>query len=182
MPVDELIGLILAGRTECYGEIIRRYQPDVLRVVQALLYDRGPTEDLVQDVFVNAYFALPRFQRGADFGPWIRSIARNAVREQLRRQVRYDRRLQTYGEILAARLADDRAAAAREERLGDALQKCLDRLSERQAEAIRLRYHQGKAFHDVAAILGSSPGAVRNLLCHARASLRECLAREGNQP
>ena len=182
LSVDELISLILGGRTELYQQIVRRYQHDVLQIVSGLLYDRGPTEDLVQEVFVNAYFALSRFQPGSDFRPWIRTIARNAVREQLRKQSRYDRRLKTYGRMLEARLADDRRAALDERVQTEALQRCMGRLSQRQATAIRLRYTDGKSNREIAAIMGTSDGAIRNLLCGARAALRGCLEREVNQP
>ncbi|HUT13418.1 MAG TPA: sigma-70 family RNA polymerase sigma factor [Thermoguttaceae bacterium] len=182
LSVDELISRILRGHTEFYEEIIRRYQQDVLQVVSGLLYDRGPAEDLVQEVFVSAYFALARFQTQSDFRPWIRTIARNAVREELRKKARYDRRLRTYGEMFGTRLADDGGAALHEETLAESLRRCVDRLPDRQATAIRLRYDQGETIEAIATTFGTSNGAIRNLLCHARASLRECTQREMNQP
>ncbi|MFH1269203.1 MAG: sigma-70 family RNA polymerase sigma factor [Planctomycetota bacterium] len=175
LPMDELIGLILGGQVDLYEEVIRRYQGDVMAVVGGLLADRGQAEDLVQQVFVDAYFALPRFELGRDFGPWIRTIARNAVREQLRKQWRYDRRLRAYHEILAARLADDRRADHDERMLVEALNGCINRLPEREATAIRLRYHEDLSMDEIAAVLGNTAGTVRNLLCRARTGLRECL-------
>ena len=180
--VDELISSVLCGRTECYREIIRRYQHDVLQVVGMLLYDQGATEDLVQDVFFKAYTALPRFRRGEDFRPWIRAIARSAVREELRRRSRYATRLKTYAEMLAARLAEDSSAARHEEMFRESLRRCLARLPERQAAAIRLRYHDGKSIDEVAAMLGITGPGVRNLLCDARKRLRECIEKEVNRP
>jgi len=180
--MDELISLILDGRVEWYEEIIRRYQHDVLQIVGTLLPDRSQAEELVQDVFVKAYFALPRFQRGSDFGPWIRTIARNTVREELRKQWRYDRRLRTYHEMLTARLADDRRAATDESILMDGLEKCLNRLPKREATAVRMRYREDRTFEEIAVVLGNSIGTIRNLLCRARSRLRECLEREMRRP
>ena len=182
LSIDELISEILGGRTELYEEVIRRYQRDVLQVVSALLYDRGPAEELVQQVFVNAYFALPRFRRGSDFGPWIRTIARNAAREELRKQSRYDRRLKTYGRMLEARLADSERAAHREQTLIESLRACLGRLPQREATAIRLRYSEGKTFEEIAGVLGGTGGSIRNLLCRARATLRQSLEKEMDEP
>ena len=178
LPMDELIRLIVGGQTDLYEEVIRRYQRDVMLVVGRLLPDRVQAEDLVQQVFVDAYFALPRFELGREFGPWIRTIARNAVREQLRKQWRYDRRLRAYREILAARLADDQRADHGERMLTETLDKCTSRLPEREAAAIRLRYHEGKSMDEIAVELASTAGTVRNLLCRARTRLRECLQRE----
>ena len=182
LAIDELISLIVGGRTELYEEVIRRYQRDVLNVVSNLLYDRGPAEELVQQVFVNAYFALPQFRKGSDFGRWIRTIARNAAREELRRQSRYDRRLRTYGRMLEARLAENESAAAHGQVLIEALEKCVGRLPEREAAAIRLRYSEGKTFEEIAGVLGGTGGSIRNLLCRARAALRQSVEREMDQP
>lgn len=182
LSIDELIALILRGQTELYGEVVGRYQQDVHRVVSALLYDRTRSEEVVQKVFVNAYFALPRFQTGSDFGPWIRTIARNAVREELRRESRYDRRLKVYAEMLQSQLSQTQGTLDREEAFKEALQRCVDRLPEREAAAIRMRYTEGKSFDEIAAVLGGSPGTIRNLLCRVRATLREHLEREMNEP
>ena len=65
--------------------------------------------------------------------------------------------------------------------LKESLQECLDRLPEREAAAVRLRYTEGKPLQEIAAILGGSSGAVRNLLCRARARLRQWLEKEVNK-
>ena len=179
---NELIPLILGGRADLYEEIVRRYQQEVWQVVSTLLYDRGPAEDLVQQVFVNAYFALSSFRPGMDFGPWVRTIARNAVREELRARARQERRLHTYREVLEARLADDRGADAHHQATREALRRCLARLPEREAAAVRMRYQEGKGFDEIGAALGGSNAAVRNLLCRARSRLRECIERGGYEP
>ncbi len=44
--------------------------------------------------------------------------------------------------------------------------------------AVVLRYGEEKSFDEIAAVLGSTSGAVRNLLCHVRAALRQCIEKE----
>jgi len=179
---NELIPLILGGQAELYEQIVQRYQHEVWQTISTLLYERGLAEDLVQQAFVNAYFALSSFRPGMDFGPWIRTIARNAVREELRGRARQQRRLQTYREVLEVRLADDRGADAHEQATRDALNRCVARLPEREAAAVRMRYQEGKGFDEIGAALGGSNAAMRNLLCRARSRLRECIERGGYEP
>lgn len=177
LTTDELVALVRdERRTEYYEEIVRRFQRDVLRIVSGMLYERSATEDLVQQVFVNAFLHLKDYQTGRDFGRWIRTIARNAVREHVRKASRYDRRLKAYGEILGAREDDERAADQDQERQ-QALEPCLEQLSERASEAVKLRYHEGKSFAMIAPQLQSTTGAIRNLLARVRAQLRECIER-----
>jgi RNA polymerase sigma-70 factor (ECF subfamily) len=177
LATDELVQLVRGGRTDYYEEIVGRYQRDVLRIVTATLYDRSQTEDLVQQVFVNAFLHLADFEIGRDFGAWLRTIARNAVREHLRKNARYDRRLKMYGELAMRRWEDDQQARVFDESLHRALQDCLRRLPDKAAEAVRLRYHEGLDFAAIAASMESSAGALRNLLSRVRVRLRECIER-----
>jgi RNA polymerase sigma-70 factor (ECF subfamily) len=156
---------------------VGRYQRDVLRIVTATLYDRSQTEDLVQQVFVNAYLHLADFQEGRDFGAWLRTIARNAVREHLRKNARYERRLKVYGELLSHRWENEDRAEEFDESLRRALEDCLQRLPDKAAQAVRLRYHEGLDFAAMATNMDSSSGALRNLLSRVRVRLRECIER-----
>jgi len=179
---EDLVALVQGGNVESYEEIIRRYQQEVFGVVSRLLCERARAEELVQQVFVSAYFALSGFERGADFGPWIRTIARNAVREELRKLERYNRHLKTYYDMLQSRLSESPAGARHEHSLRESLARCLEHLTQRQAGAVALRYRENKSFQEIAAILGSTSGAIRNMLCHVRVSLRKCIEKEVSQP
>lgn len=178
LSLDELIALVRGGNVELYEEIVRRYQRQVAWIASSLLDDHHAVEDLVQQVFVNAYVALPQFERGRDFGRWIRTIARNAVREELRRRSRYGHRLRTYYETLTARMANDENASYHEEMLSGALRQCMEQLAPDAADLVRQRYTEGKDFDALAGQLGTSASAVRNRLCRVRAKLRECIERK----
>ncbi|MCK5804645.1 MAG: sigma-70 family RNA polymerase sigma factor [Lentisphaeria bacterium] len=179
LATGELILRVRAGRIEFYEELVRRYQPEVLRVINTMLYNRSATEELAQQVFVNAYLHLDGFDENRDFGPWIRTIARNAVREHLRTTSRYAHRLQAYADTLNVRFADNDHATDYEDGLRERLAVCLEKLPERSGVVIQMRYHQGWSFAQIAASLGTPEGALRNLLCRTRAKLRQCMERGG---
>lgn len=162
LATGALILRVRAGGIEFYAELIRRYQPVVLRVVSAMLYDRNATQELAQNVLVDAYLHLDGFDESRDFGPWIRTIARNAVREHLRKTSRYSRRLQVYADTLEARLADDGRASEHEEHLRELLAICLGKLPDRLAAIVSMRYQQGRSFEQMAANLGTFAGALRS--------------------
>jgi len=184
LTTDELVRRVRGGNTDDYEEIVNRYQREILRIVSLTLYDRSQTEDIVQQVFVNAFVHLADFELGRDFGAWLRTIARNAVREHLRNHARYDRRLRAYGELVNQRWEDDDRAVDFDESLRQALHNCLQRLPPKAARTIRLRYHEGLDFRTMAARMNTTAGALRNLLSRVRVQLRECiergLARQGD--
>ncbi len=175
LATDELVQRVLDGRVEWYEQIIRRYQLDVARIAQALLQDRSATEELVQQVFVNAFYALKTYRMGEGFGRWIRTVARNAARQELRRSSRYVARLEAYRLRAEARLdAEASDADAIRDRL-EALRDCVRKLKDDHAEAVHRRYLQGESVERVAVAMGRSVDSVRNMLFRVRGVLRECL-------
>jgi RNA polymerase sigma-70 factor (ECF subfamily) len=175
LGTDGLIARIRAGETERYAELVRRHQQDVRRVVGALLHDLRSTEDLVQQAFVNAYQHLDRFRPGADFAVWIKAIARNLARMELRTRSREGRRLDAYQALLERRWRDETEAHRRENAVGDALRACREAVAGDGAKALRLRYEEGRPFPEISARLGRSVEAVRQLLSRVRVSLRDCI-------
>ena len=173
--INAVIDRILGGQVDAYGEIVRAYQDAIWRVVAFGLHDIATTEDLVQQVFVNAYFKLDTFKRNRDFGAWLRGIARNLLREEMRRRRRYTRRLATYRERQDALLADDNAFDRHESRLRTALDECRESLSPAAAEALDMRYARALGFDEIAAALKRTVAATRQMMGRIRLSLRTCI-------
>lgn len=66
--VEPFIARVRAGEVDACRAIIRRYQRKVWGIAAFALRDAAATEDLGQQVFVNADLALDRFEAGRDFG------------------------------------------------------------------------------------------------------------------
>jgi len=54
----QLITLVLRGRADAYGELVRRYQASVYNAAYRLVGERQEALDLAQETFVRAYGAL----------------------------------------------------------------------------------------------------------------------------
>lgn len=174
-PTDaQLIDAVRSGRHDGFAELVRRYQGEVWKVVAGMLSGVQRSEDLVQQVFIAAFFALDSFDTTREFGPWIRTLARNEVRQYLRGLEREGRRLDIYQQQLLTHLADEEAEvrqAAREARLA----LCLDKLDGPVAEAVRWRYEGGQSFAEIGTRLERSAEAVRVMIGRARVILRDCI-------
>lgn len=173
---DRIVAAVLAGDTPAFAGLVRLYQQAVWGIAAALLRDRDATENLVQQVFVDAYFHLDQYAPGTDFGAWIRTVARNRLRKELRTAVREDRRLATYRERLAERLRSE-AAGSRDDSDAyvAALRGCRQALPDRDALLVRLRYEKGLSFEEIAARQGQTPEAVQRMISRIRFRLRDCV-------
>jgi RNA polymerase sigma-70 factor (ECF subfamily) len=175
---DAIVREVLGGGTDRYAELIRLHQDGVWKTVAALLRDDRKSEEMVQEVFVEAYQGLAGYREGGDFGTWVRAIARNRVRRELRSRGRESRRLLAYRERLEERLKDDAGAEKQDDRLGAAFALCRERLPVSAAQALDLRYVESLGLDEIAARTGRTVQAVRQLLFRLRLMLRDCIERK----
>lgn len=181
METAQAIARVRAGDTDAYRHIITRYQREVWRVVAWGLHDASATEDLTQQAFINAYLNLDRYRDGEDFGAWLRTIARNLVRNELRRRAREDQRMRHYDVWLRQQLRDPIQAERDAQAMDEALRACRQQLAPTAARAVELRYDQGRTFADIARELDRTIAAARQMLQRVRAALRRCVTRY-NEP
>jgi RNA polymerase sigma-70 factor (ECF subfamily) len=166
---------VLMGDVDAYADVVRAHQQEIWRIVAYAMRDRTATEDLVQQVFVQAYLNLDRYDPARDFGTWIRTIARNLVRNELRRSSRETHWLRRYHEFVALRWENSDAAEQAEQSMRKDLEDCRKELSENASEALSMRYEQGMGFEQIAGILGRTVAATRQMLARIRIALRRCV-------
>jgi len=77
----ELVELVQqAGETRdlrAFEELLARYQSRVVANCRYISGSPSDAEDLAQEVFVKAFFALSRFEGRSQFGTWIRRVKTN---------------------------------------------------------------------------------------------------------
>ena len=86
----ELVDLARDGDVPAYEELVTRYQGIAHRVAWLVARQAGEAEDAVQEAFVKAYYALPRFRSDAPFRPWLLRIVANEARNRVRSSRRRD--------------------------------------------------------------------------------------------
>jgi RNA polymerase sigma factor (sigma-70 family) len=170
------------GDRDAYGRIVAACQNTVTAIALAITRDVSASEDIAQDVFLNAWRQLRRLRNPASFLPWLRQIARNLARDHLRAQ--RHRPLDGEGAELAIQLAADPAPEPDAQLEADERERAafelISALPEDSREALLLFYREGQSSQQVALLLGLSDAAVRKRLSRARQSLRDdLLARFG---
>jgi RNA polymerase sigma-70 factor (ECF subfamily) len=63
------------GNVEAYEALVRKYQQSIYYLCRRMTGSHQSADDLSQDTFIKAYFALDRFKDGMNFFTWIRKIA-----------------------------------------------------------------------------------------------------------
>ena len=160
--------------------LFSRHFSDVYRMVGRLL---GPgasdadIEDVVQQVFLQAHRALPRFRGESKVSTWLYGIATRVVMTQLRswrRQRRLERTVEAELESIDRRSPE--ASAAEREELARAWQAIL-RIKPKKRVVYVLFEIEGKSGEEIAALLEIPVATVWTRLHHARRELAKGLAR-----
>jgi RNA polymerase sigma-70 factor (ECF subfamily) len=169
-------GLVLAaqrGDEKAFTALIEFYQQTVYGYLRARLFDATDAEDLCQETFIRCYQGREKLARATQVGPWLIGIARNLLREHIKRVTR--RREVAWTELC---LELDQLVHDRSERSSDSLQHlphCLESLGPSAQQAIDLRYRSQFKMAEIADLLRRSEGAVRLLVHRARLALKQCL-------
>jgi len=175
VDTDRLVRRVLAGDTEIFATVVRHHEGEVWKVAAAMLGDRAATANLVQQTFVNAYLHLDQYRIGHDFGRWLKGIARNLVREELRRSARENRALDQYREYLFTLYRDEGRAERRMAELDEAVAACRAQLPPAASRALALHYDEGRTIEEIARVLQRTVAGTRQLLFRARLALRQCV-------
>jgi RNA polymerase sigma-70 factor (ECF subfamily) len=168
--------LILAaqgGDDRAFATIVELYQRSVYAFLRARLIEPADAEDLCQEVFLRCYLGRERLSRAAAAGPWLIGIARNLLREHVRR---LQRRKETAWTELCLELDGLLSEPVRPEHEALAhLPDCLSGLGPSAREAIELRYASGLRMAEIGTRMKRSEGAAKLLVHRAREALRSCL-------
>lgn len=176
--INEIITAVLNGEEDLYVEIVRRYQDDIRKVVNAMLYERNRAEEIVQQIFVKAFQALDSFDQSREFLFWIKALARNEVKQHLRTEIRYTNRLTAYREHVLVRYESDETCESHESLMANALQNCRGKLPENNSNVIKMRYEQSLSLDEIAGKIDRTVGATQQLLVRIRLKLKECVEQQ----
>lgn len=173
----ELMALAQAGDEAALGALMERWERPVKTVIARLVGNAAEAEELAQEAFVRLWQRRDRFRAGAEFRPWMLSLALNLARNRLRW---WRRRplvaLEEWTPLPPAETADGAGALEARER-AEAVRAAVAALPLEQREALVLFEYEGLAQAEIAAIADTTPKAVERRLERARAALRVSLER-----
>ena len=151
-----------------------RHRVGVYRWLLRLVHDEGIAEDLLSEVFLDAWRHAASFEGRSSVSTWLLAIARNKALSARRR--RTDAQLDEDSASNVPDTADDPEIALQKKNRAELLRQSIARLSPEHREVIDLVYYHGKAVTEVAEIVGINEATVKTRMFYARKRLAELVA------
>jgi len=165
---------VRAARDELFTDLVKDHQASLRVFVRSLGVEPGWVDDLAQDTFVVAYREMDSYDPARDFGKWLRGIARNLVRNELRKQGRHRRILHESLSQHLLNLAENKEDQVDVTQLS-ALRDCVEQLPGRSRELVHSRYFEGWDATILADKFEMKAATVRQTLLRIRRQLYQCI-------
>lgn len=158
--------------------LVSRYQTKAIETAFLITQDEATAQDVVQDVFLNIYCRIQRFDECRPFQPYLMRSVVNASLDAVEKRAKWvhytsDEEVDTLGEMISqAAFVEDQVEFAQ---CIQEIQSVLAKLPARQRAAIVQRYYLEMSEKEMAEALEAAPGTVKWLLHTARTRLRVLL-------
>ncbi len=174
----DLVRRVQRGDKRAFDLLVLKYQQKVAGVVSRYLRDQADIQDVVQEAFIKAYRAMPKFRGDSAFYTWLYRIAINTAKNFL---VSKSRR--PPGSDVDAAVAEQldvgerlRSRATPEELLmmeevKTAVWDAINALPDELRTAITLREIDGMSYEEIAQAMDCPVGTVRSRIFRARETI-----------
>jgi len=169
-----LVAAARRGDRTALESLVSTHQAAVFGFLRSRLTEQADAEDLCQEAFLRWLSGRAANDSAPSLRPWLIGVARNLLREHVRR---VKRRKEVGWTELCLRL--DELSADEADQTFDAamahLPACLDALGQSARRALEMRYGGQCRLGEIGQRLRRSEGAVKLLMFRARQALRLCL-------
>jgi RNA polymerase sigma-70 factor (ECF subfamily) len=175
---QQLVKRVQKGDKRAFDLLVLKYQHKIMGLVSRYIRDHGEMQDVVQEAFIKAYRALPRFRGDSAFYTWLYRIAINTAKNHLvskgRRPPGTDIDMED-AEYIDTQSALKEIANPENSLFTDELKEVIDnainRLPEDLRTAVTLREFEGLSYEEIAEVMDCPVGTVRSRIFRAREAI-----------
>jgi len=180
---QQLVERVQKGDKQAFDMLVIKYQSRVMSLVLRLVRDHHEAQDIVQEAFIKAYRALPRFRGDSAFYTWLYRIAVNTAKNYL---VSKGRRPAIEGveldeaEVVGIPKLQDIDSPERQllrDELEQVIYGAINSLPSDLKTAITLREFEGLSYEEIANIMDCPVGTVRSRIFRAREAIDKQIVR-----
>lgn len=167
-----IIELILSGHKQAYSELYEMTIQDVYKNVHFLIEDKTDVDDIVQDIYIQVFNSLRKYDRNRPFKPWLMGIVIKQIQAYRRKRwmkFRIARKVERFEQVLVLDFSNDII----DKISNQLLVKLVDELPYKLKQVIILRYLNDYSQEEVARILEIPIGTVKSRINAALNKLRE---------
>jgi RNA polymerase sigma-70 factor, ECF subfamily len=177
---QELVRRVQNGDRRAFDLLFSRYQHKIAGLVSRYVRTNEEIEDIVQESFIKAYRALPRFRGESAFYTWLYRIAINTSKNYLVAKSRRPPDVDIDAE--ESEFADGSESlhesenpenALTRDQLASVIDQAIRDLPDDLRSAVTLREFDGLSYEQIAEIMDCPVGTVRSRIFRAREAIDE---------
>jgi RNA polymerase sigma-70 factor, ECF subfamily len=174
---NALIQAIADGDRPAFEILYVRHHARVLRFVMRIVGNEATAEDVIHEVFLEAWRQAGKFEGKSQVATWLLGIARFKAIGEFRR--RPDAEINEDASAAIEDPADTPSTTMDKKERSAVLRSCLSKLTPHHREVINLIYYQGKKIEEVARSIGTPVNTIKTRMHYARNRMAELLVEAG---
>ena len=151
MDDKTLVSEAQAGADLAFSELVRRQQKGLTRFILKMTRDLSFTEDVVQDTLIKAFTKIKSFRGQSSFKSWLYKIGLNTAKNKLRSQKSGQLNIDNIHLSQNSDIENNIYLTS----LKTLIQQAIERLPQKQKEAIYLRIFEDLSFKEIAELMES---------------------------
>lgn len=181
MKDRRLVKKMLAGSDRAFNDFVNEYFPKLYRYAMQRLRDHQRVEDVVQEALANAARSIETFRGESTLLTWLIQICRHEISRHISREQQQADFMMSFAsdDLLRAVIEsiesvdENPEESVRRDELISLIQYALDQLPGRYAQALEMKYVEGRSSREIADRLAIGDQAAQSLLARARQAFRE---------
>ena len=173
---QELVERAQQGDTKAFEILVAKYNRRLGRLLSRFIKDEHEVNDVVQELFIKAYRALPNFRGDSAFYTWLYRISINTAKNFLsnnnKRPIMSSEITNGDGEVMdvVEQVADNLTPEAElmNKQILQTVESAVAKLPEDLRRAITLREMDGLSYEEIAEVMQCPIGTVRSRIFRAR--------------
>ncbi|HAE32030.1 MAG TPA: RNA polymerase subunit sigma [Flavobacteriales bacterium] len=173
MTDEELVKLFKDGDNPNYAFnlIVRKHQERLYWMINRIVQNHDDSDDVIQNVFIKAWKALPKFREDANLYSWLYRIATNEALTFIKKRKRRGYTVEVDSQFKGTLNTNDPT----ENEILEKLETAIARLPEKQRLVFHLKYYEEKKYAEISEILDTSVGSLKASYHHAVKKIEQFL-------